>query len=422
MKNINKGFLAAGTIIFTTAFAGIMNYHSYGNNRPLDRTPVITTYKAAKLLVDGPQIFPEIYRQLDRAKKKIQVSVFLFGGKTGRTIAEKLIKKKKKGVEIEFVADSSMGDLNMMKKAALEQYNFLARNGIEVRIFPSDLLPAGPTFLSNIRQINHTKMVIIDRKTAIIGGMNFLDSEKINHDYMVKITGPAAGAISDIAHLAWLKAGGITTEPPLENPGDLPVSAGKKVEVAQTGFYEQSITDMVVRHIDQARSSVAVEMMLIDDQDIVRALIRAKERGVDVKIIMEKINLNKYFSFHTPFPGINNYPSLIALLKAGVPVRWYVPGYRGRIMHGKIILIDDRTLITGSANLTYGAMVRNHEITITLNEPEIAADFKKVFEKDWNLNSEVATSNGTIKLIGFGMKEIEEWMFQDKDETEYPEE
>ncbi len=399
----------------------------------LSHSTVVTKNNNASLLVDRDQIFTEMYNIIDHAKKKIYITTYLFGDSIGHKIAEKLIAKKKEGVEIKFVAEETMGYLPQLVNPAEKEYKFLVANGVAVKFFPVELMPKGPTFLSNRKLINHSKMVVADESVAIIGGMNYKDSEAINHDYMVRIEGNAAKELSKIGDDNWEKSrpiriGNSGNNLPVSTPEvpSLPVpvpasnSGSSMVEIAQTGFKEQSIGDMVIRYFNNAKRSISVEMLLMDNQEVVKALVRAKNRGVKVRIILDEIEFGKYNKIidRIPLEGMANFGSVTSLIGAEIPVRWYVSRQKDSMLHAKAAMVDNQTLIVGSANFTYHALTRNHEVSIAVNNSNVANAFGKTFEQDWSVNSKPAQLTDAQKQIGKIFQKFFYLIYEDKTEEE----
>lgn len=52
-------------------------------------------------------------------------------------------------------------------------------------------------------------------------------------------------------------------------------------------------------------------------------------------------------------------------------------------MHNKFVVIDDRYVINGSFNWTYGAVKKNNENLVIQDDPKLAAIFTKEYEKLW---------------------------------------
>jgi phospholipase D len=90
---------------------------------------------------------------------------------------------------------------------------------------------------------------------------------------------------------------------------------------------------------------------------IANALIKAKQKGLVVEIILDKSNLSQ------------NYSQINELKDNGIVVAIdRVPG----IAHNKVMIIDKTKVITGSFNFTAAAETRNAENVIIVNDKEIA--------------------------------------------------
>ena len=68
------------------------------------------------------------------------------------------------------------------------------------------------------------------------------------------------------------------------------------------------------------------------------------------------------------------------LLENGVAVR--LDGNPAS-MHHKVIIIDDRVVVTGSYNFSNSAKTRNDENTLIIHSPEITAQYMEEFERVW---------------------------------------
>lgn len=409
---MKKLLLSLAAIIVTTSCASNSNIVL---NNTADQVSALgnTNYyddNQVSLLVDGGEIFSEIFKVIDSAKKKIYVSTYLFGGTVGDKIAEKLIEKKKQGLEIQFVAEGSMGSIPELVKAAKKSYKYMSDNGVEVRAFPADLMPPGPTFLSNRKIINHSKLVVVDDYTAIVGGMNFKETEVVNHDFMLKIQGSKVKEFSKITDLDWKNSRKMSIKAVNLRVND--------IEVSQTGFNEQNIDEMLLKYINQASTSIDIEMLLIDHQQIVKALVDAKNRGVNVRIMLDQADLGKYNKWleALPIEGMANFGAALSLSQAGIPLKWYVPKSKEQVLHAKTLLIDKKVFITGSANLTYHALTRNHEVAVAVNDTKVAARFSQIFEEDWKNNGKNVELTKTQKTLGKLFQQFGKWVYTKSEE------
>jgi phosphatidylserine/phosphatidylglycerophosphate/cardiolipin synthase-like enzyme len=122
---------------------------------------------------------------------------------------------------------------------------------------------------------------------------------------------------------------------------------------------EQDCAAFAVDAIDAAEKEVLVNAYsLTAGSEIVEALVRAKQRGVDVKLIADKT---------TP---CERKTGVDPLARAGVPI-WIDRGVR--IAHAKVMVIDRKVTLTGSMNWTAGAARNSDDISLVASEAVAAA-------------------------------------------------
>jgi phosphatidylserine/phosphatidylglycerophosphate/cardiolipin synthase-like enzyme len=127
---------------------------------------------------------------------------------------------------------------------------------------------------------------------------------------------------------------------------------------------EDGIPDAMAASLDTAQSTLDVAIYELDLPVIADALIRAKARGVRVRLVTDTDSLE------TPF--------IQDLRKANIPV---VDDQRGAIMHDKFIVIDQATVWTGSMNFTENDAYRNNNNTLALRSPQLAENYTREFEE-----------------------------------------
>ena len=124
--------------------------------------------------------------------------------------------------------------------------------------------------------------------------------------------------------------------------------------------------ERVVAEIEQARRVIRVQAYQFTSRPIEAALEAARGRGVDVQIIVDKVN------------EAREGGAAARAVQAGIPV-W--TDDRPSIAHNKVIIIDDRTVVGGSYNYTYAAEHRNAENVTFIHEPGIIAEFSSNWER-----------------------------------------
>lgn len=165
--------------------------------------------------------------------------------------------------------------------------------------------------------------------------------------------------------LACLAAGGPAWgKEPGRGPALPAVAAQGTMQVAFAPW--DDVEGLIVERLDQARTQVLVQAYLLTSRPIVDALVAARQRGVDVRVLMDGGQLDK-----------NSTERLQQLRAAGVPV-WLETRYRNA--HNKVIVIDaalaSATVITGSFNFTWSAQHKNAENILVLGKnPPLAARY-----------------------------------------------
>lgn len=107
-----------------------------------------------------------------------------------------------------------------------------------------------------------------------------------------------------------------------------------------------SCQDLLVSAIDQTRSQLRVQAYSFTSAPIASAIKRAKDRGVDVKVILDKSQVSQKYSGAT------------YLRNAGIDV---VIDTKPAIAHNKVMIFDGKAVFTGSFNFTKAAQQRNAE-------------------------------------------------------------
>jgi len=125
-------------------------------------------------------------------------------------------------------------------------------------------------------------------------------------------------------------------------------------------------TDAIVAEIGAAKSTLEVQAYSFTSAPIAKAVVDAHTRGVKVRVILDKSQ------------DTEKYSSLTFLRNASVPT-WV--DRKHAIAHNKIMIIDNKTLLTGSFNFTKAAEEKNAENLLVINDqPELIVAYEKNFE------------------------------------------
>lgn len=157
----------------------------------------------------------------------------------------------------------------------------------------------------------------------------------------------------------------------------LPCAPGLQSAEEATPSYAQVTTAfgaeceaLILTALGSAREEVSVAVYTFTRHRIAQALMQAKKRGVDVRVKVDAESAR--------WEGMADL--LKTLKRHGVPVELIVMPRKGTHMHHKFIVIDGRTVLTGSYNFTTQATDENRENLVQIISPATARAFKAEFE------------------------------------------
>lgn len=127
-----------------------------------------------------------------------------------------------------------------------------------------------------------------------------------------------------------------------------------------------------IKLVSQAKKTLDIAIFDIEEENTCKALIKAKKRGLKVRIVTDSDSLNDKVKFSQPRQVIED------MKKAGIPI---VDDQRSGLMHHKFAIIDDEIVLTGSLNLTVNALFRDNNNALKIVSKELAQSYKAEFER-----------------------------------------
>mgnify|MGYP001185045988 CR=1 FL=1 len=128
--------------------------------------------------------------------------------------------------------------------------------------------------------------------------------------------------------------------------------------------------NLVIKTIDSANKQILFAAYSFTNKNIADSLVAAKKRGVSVFAVLDKSQLTEKYSAAT------------FLLHAKIPVRIDT---QHAIMHNKYMIVDSKTVETGSFNYTSSATKRNAENVIVIwGDEKIASDYSNDWKFHWD--------------------------------------
>ncbi len=128
----------------------------------------------------------------------------------------------------------------------------------------------------------------------------------------------------------------------------------------------------VIDHIRSAKKSIRFKIYLLTYREARNELIKAANRGVDVKVLIDKEPVGG---------GESNAESYQMLKEGGVDVKWAPGAFKN--VHEKSLVIDDRLALIATFNFTHGSFSRNREYALVTTRANVVADVAAIFDADW---------------------------------------
>jgi cardiolipin synthase len=321
------------------------------------------------------------------ASNHINLETYAFkDDRVGRLFSNVLLKKQAEGVQVNIIYDS-FGSRNTLD----DFFERLRAGGIRVVQFnPINPLNVRAGWCPTHR--DHRKILVVDGRIAFTGGINienvasyaYKGIKKEWKDADVRIEGPAVAEFQKLFLITWAEQKG----PRLRDRDFFPLSKAKGDDLVQVigstpGKDNRLTFIMYVSAIDLAHHSAHFTTpYFVPDKELIEALRRAAERGVDVKLILPR------FSDHQTVTHAGRY-YYAHLLKRGVKLY----EIRKFLLHSKFAVIDGVWSTVGSTNMDMQSFQYNNEVNAIILGRDFAEVMEQAFVKDLQYSDRLHLEN-----------------------------
>ena len=336
-------------------FPSMKNYDYITDNIKVYFTDFTKTSKPNSACITN--VCKDLRNRIDNTKETIDFAIYGFGNVP--EIQNSLSLAEKRGVKIRYVIDENSKKQNL--------YDNTKNLTSVLNNYKTDYVKGESSKYNNF--IMHNKFFIFDDNTVWLGSANISETDlsgfSTNNIIIVNSKEFAQIYKAEFERLY----NGYCHSRKAQNNIDLPsLSIGNsKLKI---GFSPQDkiISNHLIKYINNAKKSIFIESFIITHKSLANALIEAKKRGVDVKIIIDATSASSEYSM------VKN------LRDNGVKVK--VENYAGK-MHMKTVLIDDKYFISGSMNLTKSGDVYNDENFVFIENPKLTYNAAAFFYHIW---------------------------------------
>lgn len=350
----------------------------------------LTEGNAVRLIHDE-DFFQAIIQDIGEARYSVNLETYMWeDGEAANMVSTALIEAAGRGVVIRVGVDSR-GSAKMAKGTREK----LKDAGCRVAKFkPLDLLKLGRW---NIR--DHRKILVIDGRTAYIGGHCITDAwlkdtpnQPRFHDVSVRVSGPIVSAIQSTFTENWEQTSGellvdFRTFPKLEPVG----TAAAHVAYVRPRGCPAAVQVLYFQAIAYAKTSIRIQNPYFAPNSPLReALLRAVERGVDVQVMVPAMKVND-----TPSVAHACRHIFGPILEGGVRIFEYQPS----LLHQKIMTIDGAWYAIGSCNFDNRSLKINYEIMAGIADQPTVTALDESFERDLGQCHEVTIEEWNSRTL-----------------------
>ena len=332
------------------------------------------------ILNNGDEFYPAMLGEIAHAQASITIEAYIYwAGEIGMVFARALADRARAGVRVKILLDAvgsaRIGD---------EILKVLESGGCQLAWYN----PMRWYTIGRFNHRTHRKSLVVDGRIAFTGGAGIADhwqghAEDANHwrDLQIRIEGHAVTPLQTGFAQNWLQTTGELISGPLYYPPLEP--AGRLA--AQTIMSSPEIGASTVRimyylSIICARHSIYItNPYFVPDQVAIDALIEAKQRGVDVRILVSGIRNDNWLARR------NSVRLFGRLLGAGIEIL----EYNRTMLHHKTMVVDAVWGTVGTTNFDNRSFAHNEENNVCVYDREWARDLHDTFLADARLSEPV---------------------------------
>jgi cardiolipin synthase len=351
--------------------------------------PVRVAGQELRLFDESPPMIAAMLADIRQARSTIWLETYIFAGDAaGQAVAEALAERAAAGVAVRVIYDA----LGCFGTPA-ELFERMQAAGVELHAYHTLREAVRRWALREVmNRRNHRKLLAVDGRVAYFGGMNIVDQSGLTRpedvrqrslppsagwrDLHVRLEGPRAAEVAEICHLLWDNVHG-------RHVRRRQVRRRRRAKLRRVlrgrfdgiEFFDARLrpgdgraSRVFVPLIHQARRSITLSMAyFVPVGPVLRALLGARRRGVAVQVIVPE---------QSDVPLVRRATRHLygALLRRG----FRIFERRDRMLHSKVLVVDERWTVVGSCNLDPRSLLHNLEFLALIASADFAQAVRRV--------------------------------------------
>jgi phosphatidylserine/phosphatidylglycerophosphate/cardiolipin synthase-like enzyme len=312
---------------------------------------------------------------IDKTRRKMDLALYVI---SLPEVADAIVRAKERGVAVRIIMDYSTTFPSGAAPARSKELNMLIRSGVVIATLRGGLM--------------HNKFGIYDGKLVSSGSFNWTELADTKHfeNILFRDQPEFLTGFRDYFNWMWIQAVPLSGFPfavrNRQASDDIePTIAFKGKNWTSFSFSPKGGTEeLVIKAIGRCKKSIDIAMFSFFSEDIARAVVRAKKRGVAVRIVLDKGNARNIIRAKgIKGTGVDRNAAKRLLRENGIDLKFSY-GQDGPdgvgILHHKFALFDGEMLETGSFNYSENADNNNYENAIFSTDAEEVRAFAREFE------------------------------------------
>jgi len=313
----------------------------------------------------GTVLYEDMLEAIDGARERVLFESFIVkDDEVGQRFKAALIAAAERGVEV-FVIYGAFANL-VVRRAFFDfppSVNGVRHPAVNPGMLLLDVRKSGR---------DHRKLLVVDGEIGFVGGYNVGSAYATQwRDTHLRVRGPSAWELEN-AFVDFWNQHRAPTQPALPEHGSTLWEPSLRVHRNVPSQLIYPIRGMYLEAIDRATERISItQPYFIPDRAMVRALLAAARRGVDVRVLVPAASNHVV----TDWLSRGFYTTL---LHGGVTI-WR---FENAMIHAKTMTIDGRWSTIGTANIDRLSLTGNYEVNVELFDRGVAEHLERVFATD----------------------------------------
>ena len=329
------------------------------------------------VFTNGVAFYPAMLQAISQATRSINMELYIFQpGRIADQFVAELSAKARQGITVTIVVDA-IGSLSLWGRPVRR----LRKAGCRIESYQRLRWYS----LARLNNRTHRELLIVDGKTAFVGGAGIADWwvypsfrrlrwHKPWRDTMARFEGPVVAALMGVAAENWLECCGEILTGPDYFP-NLTASGDATAFVVKSSPSDRATASRVTFQMlmEAADHSIHISTpYFLPDRALRRALLESARRGVAITVILPGRKTDQ------KWVRLASRRMWGQLLEAGVRIF----EYRDAMTHMKLLVADELWSVIGTTNIDNRSFEHNDEVNVAIRDRGLAARLLEDYARD----------------------------------------